>query len=318
MADILDLANCDAITGTFNSGVPFCDVLKDIPLGIIGLDPGVGFSPAERASKAAFMTALNTKIRADRGSRAYPLMKLSNYEDKSKEPTKAALGNLVNGEGTILDGIPAFDFQHRIGEIFHRQLLGFQTAGLTWLIVDKKYVVYGTIDGETFTGYSLSEFYVGLSKFGTTSGFSTYPFSLTLASQTEYKENGRFVQLDSSIAAVTGIREVVLALVSQATNVANISATALGGKNLGELYPTQLAAVGAWVATNTQTGAAVTITSVTYNSTLKTYVITVDSTAYAALTSGQKITINLDSTADLTVLGVDGFESTGGVDIVHA
>lgn len=317
MADLLNLPNCGGSTGTFNSGFPLCDVIRKAPKALLLLDAGVGFNSSDRASVSALVTAIKNATRADRGSRVYPIMSLTNFEDTSKEATKAAIGNLSIQEITMQEGVPSFNFQHRKGDLYHKQLANAENSNLTLMIIDDAYVVYGTqTAGGLFTGFSLSEFKAQLAKFATASTPSTYPFSVTLDSITEYKENLAFVQLDSTVLGISGIIDTVLSLDSQSVNVANIKAIGTGGKNLGDLYSTELAAVGAWEAINAQTGAGMTITSVTWNGTTKNFVVTVDSTAFAALSTGNKVNINLVAADDLSTLGVDGFESTGYVQIV--
>lgn len=317
--DLLSLPNCGGSTGTFNSGFPLCDVIRKAPKALLLLDAGVGFNSTNRASISALVTAIKTATRAARGSRVYPIMSLSNFEDTSKAPTKAALGNLSIQEITMQEGVPSFTFEHYKGDLFHNQLAKAQNANLTLMIIDSAYVIYGTkTAGGLFAGYSLAEFYVQLAKFANASTPAKYPFDVTLTDITEYKENLAFVQLDSTLLNISGNIDVDLTLGAQVTNVGKIVLTGRGGKNLGDLYPTELAAAAAWVVTNKQSGAGVTITSVSYDATNKWFVVTTDSTAYSALTSGQKFTINLAAAAALSALGVDGFESTGGVDITHA
>lgn len=314
--DLLSLPYCGGTTSTFNSGAPLCDLLMGEPKALFLVDSGVEFNASARASISAMVTAIKAATRAARGSRVYPIMSLSNFEDTSKTPTKAAIGNLSIQEITMQQGIPSFTFEHRKGELYHQQLTSAQNSNLKLMIVDNNYVVYGTkTAGGNFTGFSLAEFYVELAKFANATTPSKYPFNITLADITEYKENKAFIQLDSTVLNISGNVDITLALVSQATNVANISATGRGGKNIGTLYATELASVSAWSATNNTTGAAITITSVTYNSTNGYYVITVDSTAYTALTTGTKVNINLVSAAALSALFVDGYESTGYVQI---
>lgn len=318
MSDLLNVPNCGGAASTFNSGDPLCDAIRGIPYMLILLDAGVGFNASERTSIAAFVTALKAKTRAPRGSRAYPIKGLTNFEDTSQAPQKAAIGNLTNQQITTQDAIPSFDFQHRKGEFFQKQLTKAENANLTLIIVDKNYLVLGTVTaGNLLTGFSLSEFYVGLPKFATSSTLSNYPFSVALKDLTEYKENLGLFQADSTIVNASGNNNVDLALVSQAANVANISLISTGGKNLGSLYPTELADGALWTATNEQTKADVPITSVTYNAA-GYFVVTVDATAFGALTVGDKVSINVVSAADLSTAGVDGFESTGPVDIVKS
>lgn len=317
MPTLLNAPNCGGSTSTFNSGVPLCDVIRKTPKALFLVDSGVEFTPANMASIAAFVAEAKVKTRNARGSRLYPILDLTNFEDKSKEPTRGTVGNLSLVDIIIADGIPSFNFQHRKGDLFHKQLSAAQNANLKLMILDSAYVLYGTqLPSGNITGYSLSEFYAELAKFATASEPSKYPFSVTLASLTEYKENFAFVQLDSSVLNVKGNVDMSLALVSQAANVANISVYGRGGKNIGDLYAVELVNGAAWKVTDTQTGATVAVTSVTYNATLGYYVVTTDATAYGALTTGQKFNINLVSASALSALNVDGFESLGFVQII--
>jgi hypothetical protein len=319
MADLLNLPNCGGSTGTFNSGFPLCDVIRAAPRALLLLDAGVGFDAADRASVATLVTAIKTATRAARGSRVYPIMSISNFDDTSTAATKAAIGNLSIQQITMQEGVPSFDFQHRKGEMYHKQLSKAENSNLTLMIIDDNYVIYGTqTAGGLFTGFSLAEFKAQLAKFANASTPSNYPFSVVLNDIAEYKENLAFVQLDSTVMNISGNVDTVLALVSQATNVANISATAAGGKSLGDNYSTEIADIDAWKATNAQTGADFTITSVTYNSTAKYFVVTLDSTAFTALTTGDKVNIDLVDVAALKALGVDGFESTGPVQVAKS
>jgi len=323
MADILNLPNCGGSTSTFNSGFALCDVIRKEPKGLILHDSGLELTLAERASIATVVAALKADSRAVRGARAYPIMQLTNFEDKSTEPTKAAVGNLSISQITMQEGVPAFSFQHFKGDLFHQQLSRAQNANLRLYIIDANYVLYGTkTAGGNMTGFTLSEFYAELAKFATASEPAKYPFSVTLSSITEYKENLAIIQLDSTIFSISGIIDVDLntagAPMVQTTNVAKISPIGRGGKNIGLLFSTELAVVGAWSAVNSQTGAPVTITSVAWDAVNNRFNVTLDSTAYTALTSGNKVTVDLTTSAALLALGVDGFESLGPVTLTKA
>lgn len=317
MGDILNIPNCGGTTGTFNSGIPLCDVIRKQPLGLIGLDAGVGFTAAQRASLTAFLTELRVKARAARGSRAYPMWALTNYEDKTKEPTKAALGNLTNGEVTNDDGIPAFGFQHRVGELFHKKLMEAQAAGLTWLIVDSNYVVYGTLDGTLFRGFTLSEFYVAAPKFGNQGQASVYPFDMTLASMTEYKENLGIIQASSAIAGITGIRDVTLSVhTALASNVIKVALTAIGGTNIAKLFATELVQSGAFTLVKDADGSTGTVTAA-YDSTNEVMSLTLSGSSWTSGTTGQTYQLNLGASSVLAGLAspIDGYESTGALTV---
>lgn len=312
MADILQIPSGGSTTGTFNSGIPLLDVIKGTPIGIILFDPGVGLSAAERADWATTLAAIRTKSRAARGSRCYPLWVLTNFEDKSKEATKAALGNLTNAEITTNEGTPAFSFQHRKGEIFHNLLMAAEAAGLTVMIVDSKYVLYGTLDGTLFRGYTTSEFKVSVSKFGNNSTASIYPFDITLDNMREYKENGRFIQGTSALVSVGGIRNIVLSKFSAVGSVLKVGLTGDGGKNITDIYSTELLQAGAWVVTNVGTGLTATITP-TFDSVNKVIILTLSGTPWTGAATNDPFTCNLVSSAALAALAspIDGYESTG-------
>lgn len=317
MPNILGLPNCGGSTSTFNSGVPLCDVIRQQPKALFLMDSGLEFTTTQAATRASLIIAMKAATRAPRGARLYPIHDLTNYEDKTKEAQRGTLGNLVVTDVILNEAVPAFSFQHHKGDLFHQQLAGAQNSNLKIMFLDSAYVVYGTkTPTGGLTGYSLSEFYAELAKFATASEPSKYPFSVTLASLTEIKENLMFAQLDSTVLAVTGNRDVTLEKISQAANVINIALTGRGGKNMGSLYPTELAAIAAFVITNAQTGAAVTVASVTYNATLGYYVVTADNTAYTALTTGQAFNVSLASASALSALNVDGFEGANTVQIV--
>lgn len=316
MATIQSIPNCGGTNSTFNSGAPLCDVIRQQPKALILADAGVELSQADMASIATVVAAIKTNTRAPRGARMYPILDLTNYESKTKEATRGTVGNLSNVDIIIQDAVPAFGFQHRKGDLYHQQLSRAQNANLKLFILDSGYVLYGTrTSGGNMTGYSLSEFYAELAMFATASDPSKYPFSITLAQLYEYKENLDFVQLDASILTIKGNIDVQLTKQGQTANVINVIVTGRGGNNLGTLYSVALASGPMWKLTNAQSGATVSVSSVTWNAA-GYFVVTADSTAYAALTTGQKFNVDLVDAAALSAGGVDGYESLGPVQII--
>lgn len=311
MASILGIPNCGGVTGTFNSGIPACDLIRSTLYGLIGLDAGVGFSEAETASDAAFITALRTKSRNPRGDRAYPMFVLDNFADITKDRTKATTGNLSNTEITVADAVPGFSFEHRVGEVFHKQLYNAQNAGLTWLLVDKNYAVYGTMRNNEFTGYSTSDFYVGAPKNATGTELAKYPFELIFKSITEFKENSEFFQSSSSIAQISGINSVTLMKNDFTGNVLKMAVIGKGGTNVVQLYDTELSQATAWIVKDS-TGASVTV-SPAYDSVTQTEALTLSGTAFTGAASGDVFTVNLAASSVLSAapINMDGYESGG-------
>lgn len=322
MGDILNTPDCSSAASTFNIGIPLCDLIKGKPLGIIFADAGKEFTPEQRATKAALFTALDDASRAARGARVYPLWRVNHFEDLTKEPTRGQAGNLDNVDRKLLDGIPSFKFHQNSGELLQKQLEAAEGQNMTFFLVDDNYALYGTKSGNNMAGFSLTEIDTEASKFGSSTEFSKYPFTLTLASMTEYKSNSCFVKMDSTITGLRGLNNVDLNTLGappvQAVNVIKITPVSTGGKNIGILYPSLLADVDAWEAINDQTDAAHAITSVAWDAANGRFNVTLDSTAYAALTVGHTVSVNLTTAAALYALGINGFESIGVVVVTKA
>ncbi len=120
------------------------------------------------------------------------------------------------------------------------------------------------------------------------------------------------VEADFDIpSTVLGLQDVTVTGVAGATaGVYDMTlVTTSVGTNLGDLYPTELAAAGLWTAKNTATDAAITISGVSYNATTKKFVLTLTTTAPPYPATGT-VTINLAAPSVLAAAGVDGFEST--------
>lgn len=92
--------------------------------------------------------------------------------------------------------------------------------------------------------------------------------------------------------------------------------TAATKTNLGDLgITTALQTAGNIVATNTETGAAITIISTTYNLTTGNFAVALDTTDTDYPSTGQHVSINLATPSVLQTAGIDGYESTGAVSI---
>jgi len=320
MASILNIGQC-GLASTLNTGVPFCDVLRDRPAMAIYLDQGKSFTPSDLATAASFLAALTTATRAVRGVRAFPIPNLKNFTDNTPDPTTGGVGNLDTKTRIVDDPTPDFTFAVSGGELYQKKLQGLEVGVYDVMIVDRKGVVYGrTNSSGNFQGFSVYENYVYVPKFLGTDAVEQYRFKTTLSSFQEYKSMASFVVVGAGIFALTGINNVVVSLFSQTTNVGRFTFVADGGKDLAALYATEILVAANITATNAQTGAPITVTSRTLDATTtpNQVVITIDSTAYAALASGDKININLAIPSVLKTNGIDGFESTGAAQMTKA
>lgn len=297
----------DSLSLTFGAKSP-CDLKKKKMKGVIFADRGVTFSGAAVASAAAFIAEVKTKTTAARGSRVYPIWDLLNFEDNTGDPATGGIGNLTTATITTSDAVPAFRFGYNGTEMRHTRMSAMASATLDVFFVDEGFAVYGTLKSEgVFGGFNVLQAYGDVTKFVVADAINQYSFRITLGDVTEYRDKSTYVVTNSGITAAVGLVNVVLSKLSNASNVYKIQAIADGGTNLEPLNGAAIAGL-TWTATNLQTGAAFTITSVADDTALDAFTVTLDSTAYTALASGDKVQINGPSAADLSGAGVKPYE----------
>lgn len=307
MADILGLANCATPDSLFNTGVPLCDIAKGKIRAIIYLDKGVYFTPAHRVSAAAFLAELKIKTTAARGSRAYPIFDLLNFEDNTGDPATGAIGNLTNATIITQESVPSFRFGYNGSEARHGRMSLMASQSLDVMFVDDKYAIYGTKDGVNFKGYSVLQAYADVSKFIVTDAVNQYGFRITLGDVSQYKEKSTYIVGGAAMFNVQGLINVQLTELSKAANVFKIQPISDGGTNLEPLNGAAIAAL-TFTAINNQTGAAFTITSVADDTALDALTVTGDSTLWTALASGDSITLYGPTAAALSAAGVKPYE----------
>lgn len=305
LVDIFDLANCASPDSLFNTGIPLCDLAKGKIKAVIYLDKGVVFTPSDGSSKPSFIAALIAKTTAARGSRAYPIWDLLNFEDNTGDPTTGAIGNLTTATIVTSDAIPSYRFGYNGSEARHRKMALMAGSSLDVLFVDDKFAIYGTAKGENFGGFSVLQAYADTSKFIVTEATNQYAFRITLGSISEYRDQSRYVVADTGILAAVGLINVELAVDDHTANVVEARLVSEGGTDIGSLYGAILDGL-TWTAKNVETGASITITSVAYAA--GTITITIDSTAYTALNSGDRVQINWPTAAAMAAANVKPFE----------
>jgi hypothetical protein len=308
LADILSLANCESPDSIFNVGVPPCDMAKKKMKGVIFADKGVTFSGPETASVAAFIAAVKTKTTAARGNRVYPLWDLLNFEDNTGDPATGSIGNLTTATIITSDAIPAFRYGYNGTEARHKRIVAMMGATLDVFFVDQQYAVYGTeVSSGVFGGFSVLQAYADTSKFIVSDAVNQYSFRVTLGSITEYRDKSHYVVTNAGILAAVGLVNVVLSELSKTGGAVKLLAIADGGTNLEPIYGPDISAL-TWTAKNLQTGAAITVTSVADAPADNAYLVTLDSTAWAALASGDKVQIYGPTAAALGGAGVTPYE----------
>lgn len=309
MRDILDLANCASPDSVLNTGVPLCDLAKKKMKAVIFADKGVRFSGAQIQTVAAFIIALKAATVAPRGQRVYPIWDMLNFEDSTGDPATGSIGNLTTATIITSDAIPAFRFGYNGSEARHKRLAALAASSVDVFFVDEQWAIYGTDRNGAFGGFSVIQAYAYTSKFIVGDAVNQYSFHVTLGSIAEYRDQSRYVVANSGILAATGLINVELQKLSNATNVYKIQPIADGGTNLATLYGAALAAM-TFTAKNLQTGAALAVTSVAYDSTpgAEALTVTFDNTAYSALNVGDLFQLSGPSAATLATGNIKPFE----------
>lgn len=303
--NIIDVANCASPDSIFNTGIPLCDLAKGKIKGVVFLDRGVTFTTEDCASVVSFIAAVKAKTVAARGSRAYPLWDLLNFEDNTGDPTTGSIGNLSTATIVVSDAVPTFRFGYNGSEARHRALAAIAGSSVDAVFVDDKFAVFGTAKGDDLGGYSILQAYVDTSKFIVADAVNQYAFRLTLGSITEYRDLSRYVVSNSGILSAMGLINVNLKPDGSTANAHDFIIVADGGTDLGPLYGAIIDGL-TFTATNLETGDVFVVTSVAYAAGVIT--ITLNSTAWTALDIGDRVQINGPSASALSAADVKPFE----------
>jgi len=306
--------NCSKTFGNTGSG----DCWNDI-----GIPRGIIFVPINKeytsVSIAAFKAALEADLLADNASlRAYPIQNIVVTTDNTAEPTVTTF----TGDGSIAIGFePNQDmtFQWTQGGfcLLHalRKSKGQNRA---FMVIDSNGQLIAT-QGSTadtvkgIVGYN----YTNPAKWavGTDNPITIYNTRLSFRPEQVnesiailgFKDDGGLAYL----TALSGLQDVVLTqAAARAAGVFNVKAkTDCGSVDLYDVYPTELAVVGAWKVVNKTTGNVVTITAVAANVNTHGWTITVDTVDpdYTATAGG--LLVSFSGPTELDALNVTGYES---------
>lgn len=298
-----------------NGGAPDCDKTRGIPRYLI-----IGsyeFTAADLASTTVFKARLKTQTLLATGA-AGKLIVFPIIQNVEKKTADHQTGTLNQGFSEVLrEGFPAWDYGVRISN-YHSQLLRqINNQSLKIFTVDHNLNVWGTwTSNSTFRGES-AQLFIGGDDFSDGQNSKFILVSTSYLDVEEFKQSSKYYPIDFSVSDYGKLKNVILTLVTSATNVHNITGKLNTGRANYQLdvyldYATPMANAARWTATNVQTGVAITITTVATNAA-GYWVVTLDSTMWTALSSGDKVIINWapPTTIDaVAVTGVEGFPLT--------
>ncbi len=317
---LLNSINC--ITDAGNTGVGQCFFDPTKIAGAFLTPKGFTIPASALADSAALLAFLQAATAADnKAERIYPIMNFVQVEDNSSGMQKQTFQ--YGDEAPVRDGINSWTYQFRKGGLSLLQKLRLfnKSTAYDFLFFDDKNTIIGTqgLDNTNAAGVkAIPSMYFWAHQWKANTGAAVAEYKVEFAFLPQYiNEYVAWAEAGVDIMSnVSGLIDVTLAGVSGGSSgVFEIEAVG-GGANLGDLYDDVLNDASLWTAKNTATGAAITISGVTYDATDKRFVLTLATTAPPYPASGT-ITFNLAAPSVLAAAGVVGYESAGSIAITR-
>lgn len=317
---LLNQLNC--INEAGNTGVGACSLDFKKIVGAILTPKGYTIPVADMATSASLLAKLQADALAtNKADRIYPISGFVNAEDNSTGLQKQTFN--YGPEAPVRDGINNWVFQFVKGglTLLAKLRLFNKSTAYDFLFFDDENRIMGTI-GTDLDGAQVMKaipsmyFWAHQWKANTGQAVSEYKIEFSFLPQyiNEYVASAALeVDIPTN---VVGLQDVTLTGLPDVTAGSYDVVAVAGGANLGDLYETELADEALWVAKNFATGAAITITGVTYNSA-KGFVLALD-TADPDYPASGFVTINLAAPSVLAAAGIVGYESTGAVKIAKS
>lgn len=299
-----------------NAGAPLCDKSRGIPRYLVIGDKE--FLPADYVSIAAFKAAFKAATLLARGT-AGKLIVLPLTVDVANKTAADKTGTLNQGfTEVLLEGFPAFDLGVQISNRHAQILRGLNGQNVNGFIFDQNFNGWGTMTATPGWRGEAMKLFVPGDNFTDGQSSKVVAINVAFTNVVEFKNSSRYFTVDFNVGDYGNLKDVDLTIaVASVANVHNITGKIKTGaiNKLLDIYldySTALANAARWTCVNNQTGAAFTITSVATNAG-GYWVVTLDSTAWTALGSGDSVTLNYAAPSVLDAAGATGIE---GVAIV--
>jgi hypothetical protein len=300
-----------------NTGPVPCDVTRGVPK--FPFVSGKVFQPSDYATPTAFATAFKAAVKLATGntSKMFPFPEIQGSTDKTDANKEGTLG--YGFKQVLLEGRPAYEFDVLIGQTQFQKLRKFNRTIAPVFIADDANNLWGVAKSDgTYVGNDAYIFVTG-NTFGDGSKNIVAKITLSFVSVSDFHDSSAYYPLSFNPNEVKGLLDAVLSETGAHTsNVYHIAANVLTAKLgtsislLGD-FGTLLASASLWVAKVVATGVTHTITSVA--ATAAGWDVTLDTTQFAALSSGAKITIALADPTTLDAANVTGVENVNALTV---
>jgi hypothetical protein len=295
-----------------NTGKPTCDV----PIGAIKYllcTRGATFTSNELVDSASIKAALLTKMLLAKTSaqKIYLFPYANEAANNTGDPNVATLSD--GFEKTLTDPLKKYTLTYaETGKAQNAAMCQFNgwTDKVYFIDRNNRFGYLSVADG-TAKGFSVGNLFTTSPGPGSSTEVNTTKTNITFSNPDEFKTSViGLIDLDFNPADLVNIEDFqVIEKDAPSSNVVTVGLLGRFTNQDGyDAFKTAMNNVARWVVTNETTGLTITITSVATDDTHKGWDITIDSTAFSALASGTKYSINAAAPSVLHAAGVDGIE----------
>lgn len=315
MPTYTNIISCN--TANSNTGIPQCSFDFGTIEKFMLIPKGTKFTQTHVQTLFSVLNGSSVAGSAQNATeslRGYPIGKFINIEDKSTETTTTSTGygSMILGK----KGKFHFEWEYKNGGMnYDIMLTTFEGAQDTYdvLLFDKTAnAVIGTTPDANASSYvlqglSLDLIICPLPKLSA-DGVTTHKIGLIFSDANELMQSMAYYVLPTSqkVNNIVGLRNLELNIHTSFTGTTGkIRITTDGGAvDLYDTYGSTLAGLNAnWAVVNNNTGATLTITSITATAATKTLNFVMS----ASITAGQEITITTPTAAQLLAGSMPGF-----------
>lgn len=307
----MSLSLCGTVGG--NTGGPDCDIAKARP---VGLTFGGGtFGSSDYIDPVTFKTTFvaKTKLATGDSEKLYPFPELQGNTDQTEAPKTGTLGYGL--KFVLLGAKPAYEFDVVAGSSTEQKLLAFDGKTIPMYVHDSSSNTWGTRNRSTgvVKGFKVLVSIVG-KPFDDGQNAKSTKVTVSFVSSDEFYKTAGYMQTDITSSDLVGLMDgVSYEIQAHAVNVykigVKVQTAQLGGDlNVYDTFADELVAGTVSAFTGPTFSTSLAITSFVKDTALKGWTLTLDTTAFAALSAGAKIKLVFDDPADLDAADVTGLE----------
>lgn len=299
-------------TSLENTGELACDKSRGVAKKFLVYNGTL--TSGDLADAATLFAAIVAKSKLTKTA-AEKVFVLNEVQDVQRNAEQNVTGTLGLGFSQILrEGRPAYTAKIFGGADLLKRLRQMNNQTVRVLEIDANDVLWGYKSGTTVRGFQAKLFFSGnMLATGQNVEEGVIDVGISIQSTSEYFGSAVWEDFGGyNIEDIKALIDVPLAFVSAASNVHQISMKVADSNmtsdyNIYDDFGTLIATLDAQFSATSSEDGALTITSITANSTLKTLAVTYDSTAYSAIGAGT-ITLTPPTPAQLDAADVTNVE----------